>query len=124
VEKHESVLELTPKMAEDYVAVAASGLTLLPLTVPDFVAGLADEQVRALLARWRSFAADAHDDFSRLEVDLVLHATCQRLGLTKEQREIAERLEKESAAVGEWPLGDWVSGFTEQLRKAQPSLKH
>jgi hypothetical protein len=106
----------TPRAMQEVSAVYLGGLTLLPLFAPDFVAGLPDDQLRALAPRWQALHAAAEDDFSRLAADLVLQAVYQRLGLEQERREVAARLEKESPAARDVPWGGDVRHAIEQIR--------
>jgi hypothetical protein len=114
----------SPQALLDLAVVYAGGVVLLPLAAPEFLAGLPDEPLRALLPRWRTLGADAQDDWSRLEADLGLHATCQRLGLEKERLEVAKRLEKEWSVDQNRLLGGGAPELVEQLRKGNPFLPH
>lgn len=114
--------EATPQALADLGTVFAGGLALLPLAAPEFLAGLPDERVRALLARWQALAPQARDEVSRLEIDLVLLAIYRRLGLEMEWRAVAERLEKGRAFEKNVPGSRNVSELIEQLRKGLPRL--
>jgi hypothetical protein len=116
--------DLGPQALVDLATVSAGGLVLLPLAAPDFLAGLRDEQARALLPRWQALATDARDDASRAEVDLVLRATYQRLAMEKERRAAAERLDRRRAPAGNLLPGGDVTDLIEQLRKGQLLLPH
>jgi hypothetical protein len=102
------------RSVQEFAAAYAGGFTLLPLFVPDFVAGLPDDQVRALAPRWEALRAAAHDDFSRLAADLVLDAVYRRLGLEEEQREVAGRLGAERAAARDVPWAQDLTGLRPQ----------
>jgi hypothetical protein len=106
------------------VAVYAGGAVLLPLGTSEFLTGLPDQQLHALLTRWRAVRAEAQDDWSRIEADVVLHATYQRLGLEKERLEVAKRLEQERGPDQNRPLSETLHELVEQLRRGTPFLPH
>jgi hypothetical protein len=114
--------EATPQALADLGTVYAGGLVLLPLAAPEFLAGLPQDRVRALLARWQALAPEARDEVSRLEIDLGLLAIYERLGLEKERRAVAERLEKGRTFEQTVPGSRNVSDLIEQLRKGLPGL--
>jgi tetratricopeptide (TPR) repeat protein len=111
---------LTPQEIVLGVTVGVGGLVLLPLGSAEFMAGLPEERARALLPRWQKLANDARDDFSRLEVDLVLDATYQRLGMEVERRAVTQRLEKERQVAGDYlPMGQRAADLVERFRQAR-----
>ena len=79
----------------DVVMPGIGGLALAPTLRADFLAGLPEEQVRALLPRWRSLEAQVKDDTGWQAIDLFLHAAYARLGLEKEKQAIARRFTQE-----------------------------
>ncbi len=91
--------------------------TLMPLATPDFLAGLPAEQVQKLLPSWHALREKATSDFGRLQVDLVLHASYQRLGMEKEQREIIQRVRDNPTDAMELPNRDDMNKAIGTVRK-------
>ncbi len=97
----------------------AAGLTLLPLFDATFVAGLPEEQVRGMAARWQELRGQAGDDATRLAADLFLEAAYARLGNEGARREAAKRLESNPARAALMPEG--AAGVIRAVREA-PAL--
>lgn len=110
----------------------SDGLSLLPLFVPDFLAGLSDRQVRSLVPRWHKLRPAADDDVKRLGIDLFLEAAAGRLGQTEEQRAAAGRIAINPARnvlLGDKGVLGLLEGvrsasqMIEEMRQMQPSLR-
>jgi tetratricopeptide (TPR) repeat protein len=78
-------------------------LALAPLTSPDFLASLPEEEVRKLLPRWIALRDEAKEDVPHLGIDLVLQAAYGSLGQDKEKQEAADRVLKNPARGSLFP---------------------
>jgi hypothetical protein len=106
---------------QELALTLGGGSAVFPLCVPEFLAGLPDEQVRRLMARWRELQTKATDDVSRRVLDLALWATYERLGMQKEKEETRKRLAEGKDGFDEqgWRqnLADGVRNLREQVRR-------
>jgi hypothetical protein len=100
----------------------SDGLSLLPLFVPEFLAGLSDAQVRSLVPRWQKLRPAADDDVKRLGIDIFLEAAARRLGQPEEQQSVARRIA--ANPTGPEILGEkGVSGLLEGVRSAPEEIE-
>jgi hypothetical protein len=88
---------------QELALVCAALPGLAPLSAPEFHALLPEEEDRSLFTRWGALRGRAADAPSRQAVDHVLYASAKRLGLEKEQKEIAARITVDGGAVD----ADW-----------------
>src|SRR5262249_2528307 len=84
-----------PEALQELALSFAGILALAPMVMPDFVSGLPEEQVRALIPRCQALEAQARDDLGWQAIDLFLHAAYGRLGKEKEKQAIAQRFTQE-----------------------------
>ena len=112
-----------PRQQQANLILAYSdGLSLLPLFVPEFLAGLSDKQVRSLVPRWQKLRPAADDDVKRLGIDLFLEAAARRLEQPDEQRAAAGRIAANPARKD--ILGDkGVPGLVEGVRSAPEAFE-
>ncbi|HTU89150.1 MAG TPA: hypothetical protein VMF69_03540 [Gemmataceae bacterium] len=107
----------SPQPQANLILAYSDGLSLLPLFSPEFLALLSENQVRALVPRWRKQQAAADDDVKRLGIDLFLQAAAQRLRQPSEQQTAALRIAANPARQD--ILGDRdVAAFIAEIRKA------
>lgn len=106
-----------PQQSVNLLLAYSDGLSLLPLFSTDFLSGLSEKQVRALVPRWRKQQAAADDAIKRLGLDLFLEAAAHRLGQTDEEQSASRRVA--ANPVRSEILGDrGVLDLIESLRSA------
>lgn len=99
------------------VLAYSDGLSLIPLFAAEFLAGLSEKQVRALVPRWQKLRGAADDDVKRLGIDLFLQAAAQRLKQPHEQQAASLRIASNPARSD--TLGDQsVAEFIASIRDA------
>jgi hypothetical protein len=77
-----------PRLLLDLV----SGLALVPLSTPEFLAAIPQEALQGLVPRWLALWAKGPNDRGRADIDLILEAVYRRQGQEKEAEEVACRL--------------------------------
>lgn len=108
-------LQTNPLQQQANLILAYSdGLSLLPLFAPEFLAGLSEDQVRALVPRWQKLRTAADDDVKRLGIDLFLQAAAQRLKQPNEQQAAALRVTANPARAdifGDKSVVEFIAGI-------------
>jgi hypothetical protein len=86
----------TPSM-DATIAEMATVLALLPLASSDFLSGLPEDHVRAMLPQWKTLRNRTTAHGVSEVLDLILLNAYRRLGMEKERQELGERLQ---SAIG------------------------
>jgi hypothetical protein len=91
---------------------------LAPLFAAEFQALLPEEQCRSLFTRWGALRGRAADAPSRQAVDHALYAAAVRLGLEKEQNDIAARITADGGTID----ADWWAEVSRTLATIRGDL--
>ncbi len=113
-----------PLDATRHVPDIVGGLALLPLTSKTFLSGLSNPGLKSLAVRWDALRSQAHDDFDRLAVDLVLEASYRQLGQSLERLHAVERIDHNPAlkTAGASAAANLAGGVTDEMVEALRGL--